>query len=315
MESQLTIQIVGWNSEKTLPFACTGLAEIAQMHNIQLRYIDNASKDGSVDVIRRLLPEADIVQLEENVGFAPAHNIGFSRCDTQFVLVHDPDVKIEWEGIQKLLTMMRDNPQVGALQGKLLRAHEEGIIDSVGIVKTLGLNGKERGAGQKDTNQYNKRISLFAVTGACALYRMQALQQVAHSPEEIFDNDFFAYKEDVDLGWRLNRAGWDVLYEPVFMGYHARTMGQRGKLPWPLQIKKLPERLKSIRTRYSFRNYIWMLMKNMTIRDEILHDLFIIPRIVVMLVLSCLYPPLFSVWGEILHGIPNIMHKRQAPLW
>lgn len=315
MESQLTIQIVGWNSEKTLSFACNGLAEIAQKYNVQIRYIDNDSSDNSVALVRSLAPQADIIELNDNKGFAPAHNIGFTQCTTPYVLVHDPDLHIEWSGIERLLQIMNEDSTIGAIQGKLLRAHEEGFIDSAGIISTLSFNGKERGAGEKDTGQYEKRTSLFAVTGACALYRMKAFKQVSHSPEEIFDTDFFAYKEDVDLGWRLRLFGWSVIYEPVLMGYHARTLGQRGKLPWPLQIQHIASRLKSPRTRYSFRNYIWMLMKNMTIRDEILHDIFILPRIAALFILSCMYPPLLSMWSEIIRGIPRIMHKRQAPLW
>lgn len=315
MKKHLTIQIVGWNSEEHLKDACKGLQDVPQ-DEVAIRYIDNNSSDKSAALVRKLLPHADIIKLQKNLGFTGAHNIGFAACDTEFILVHDPDVRIEWKSIQALLKEFAD-PSVAAVQGKLLRKHEEGIIDSAGITQTLTLNGKERGAGEEDTGQYETTTSLLATTGACSLYRMDALKKVAHSSYtiakhdalEVFDKEFFAYKEDVDLGWRLNKSGFTVLYVPKAMGTHARTLGHRGKVRWYFKPFSIYTRLKSPRMRYSIRNYIWMLIKNMTWKDEIKYDWFIVPRIFVLFIGSLLYPPLFSVWGEIFSKALSVKRK------
>jgi GT2 family glycosyltransferase len=257
MQTSVTIQIVGWNSAKHLPQTVTALKAIPA-EEVIIRYIDNASSDNSVSIVHDALPHADIIELGENKGFAGDHNIGFSMCTTPFVLTHDPDLTLHWPGMRRLLRLF-DNPEVGALQGMLLRDGEASTpIDSAGIVHTITLNGKERGAGEKNNGQYDKQEHVLAVTGACGLYRVAALRDVSEEGE-IFDADFFAYKEDVDLGWRLNRAGWKVMYYPVLMGHHHRTLGKRGFMNWGLNFTAVQNRLRSPRTYYSIRNYNWMI--------------------------------------------------------
>ncbi len=305
----ITIQIVGWNSQEHLKNAAKALAIIPN-DKVIIRYIDNASTDHSIETIRRLLPQADIMALSENKGFAGAHNIGLSKCSTPFVLTHDPDVVLNWSGIEKLLAVFQDE-KVAAVQGKLLRP--DGTIDSAGIIQTLTLNGQERGAGETDRGQYEVPANLLAVTGACGLYRLSALQKVAYSPEEFFDNQFFAYKEDVDMGWRLQRTGFLSKYEPIVVGTHARMLGQRGSLPWFIIPAEIGRRLRSPRTHYSIRNYIWMVVKNITPGQILIHGIFIIARLLYIFLLTLFVPSLFSVWSETLRFLPVMLKKRVKP--
>ncbi len=307
MSAQITIQIVGWNSEEHLRGAAGALSGIPE-DDVVIRYIDNGSSDGSVSVIREILPHADIIELGENKGFTGAHNIGFLRCDTPYVLTHDPDVELVWENVLKLLSAF-DDASVGAVQGKLLRKSND-VIDSAGVVSTLTFNGKERGAGEKDTGQFEEKTELLAVTGACGLYRMSALREIAHGEREYFDADFFAYKEDIDLGWRLLRAGYASLYIPLVVGRHVRTLGKRGNVPWYVNPFRIYTRLKRERTRYSLRNYIWMLFKNMTVSEVVTRGVFVLARLGYFFLLTLLYPPLFSAWGEALRKIPSMIQKR-----
>jgi len=307
MVAKLTIQVVGWNSADVLPKTLTTLSKIPR-DAVVIRYIDNASADDSAALVRELLPHADVVELSDNKGFAGAHNVGFARCTTDYVLTHDPDLIIDWPGVKQLVAAF-DDPQVGAVQGKLYRTQEK-IIDSAGIVHTLALNGRERGAGETDAGQFGKDTPLLAVTGACGLYRVSALLRVAEGDGQVFDEDFFAYKEDVDLGWRLNRAGWRVLYKPVFVGYHRRTLGRRGFIGWGLNPTGVWQRLQSARTRYSLRNWVWMIVKNVTFRQAVVHEIFVDARLAIFFVLSLLYWPLLPVWPEIIRGLPLMLEKR-----
>jgi len=312
MDKKLTIQIVGWNSANVLESGLSALKTIPQ-DEVTIRYIDNGSNDESVSLVKKLLPQADIINLSENKGFSGAHNVGLKRCSTEYVLIHDPDVVIEWTGIKALIDEMDRKSDVGAVQGKLLRRekiNDASIIDSAGIELTLALNGRERGAYEVDRGQYNKKTAITAVTGSCALFRMTALRGVKHGEFEYFDEKFFAYKEDVDLGWRLNNAGWKVMYIPVNVGVHRRTLGKRGFMNWGLNPSIVWGRLKSPRTRYSFRNWIWLIVKNASLKKELLHEIFIDIRIFVFVILSLFYWPLFSVWGEIWRGLPAMMEKR-----
>lgn len=312
---KLTIQIVGWNSELVLRPGLEVLAKLPQDQAI-IRYIDNGSSDNSVSLVQKIVPQADRIRLPKNAGFAEAHNLGFQRCRTPLVMTHDPDLVIDWLGIKQLLDLFTDE-KVGALQGKVLRLmsasekNSQPIIDSAGITLTLAFNGEERGAGEEDQGQFNQQAAIIAPTGAAALYRMSALKAVAHSQTEFFDKDFFAYKEDVDLGWRLNRAGWKVLYVPIRMGWHRRTLGKGSKLGWSWSLQKLRERLASPRTRWSQRNYIWMIFKNVTPKEFIPHSPFIAGRLLLFAALSLFSPQLLAAWSQAIIGAKKILSKRR----
>lgn len=315
MAAQLTIQIVGFNGAQHLQRAVAALRKIPQ-EEAEFRYIDNGSSDSSVQIVRQALPQADIVVRTVNTGFTGGHNLGFSLCTTPYVLVHDQDVVIEWENIKMLLNVFQDT-QVAAVQGKLYRADARQTFDTAGIVQTLSLNGIDRGANEEDHGQFNESAHILAAQGACALYRTEALLAVAHTRAElyqevpdIFDEDFFAYKDDTDLGWRLSTAGWKVLYQPVVAGYHARTLGKRGIGGWGLNPKTIYERLQGARTRYSLRNYCWMIVKNVNVGQLMVHSPFILGRLWVFFMLTLMYPPLLSVWKEIWQGIPKMLAKR-----
>lgn len=307
MAAKLTIQVVGWNSADVLPETLAALSTIPR-EEAHIRYIDNGSRDISVRLVREKLPQAEVVKLTGNKGFSGAHNAGLASCVTPYVLTCDPDLVLNWAGVKELLSAF-DDPAVGAAQGKLYRAVGK-IIDSAGIIQTLALNGKERGANEKDEGQFEEEAKILAATGACGLYRVAALRSVAHSETEFFDEDFFAYKEDVDLGWRLNKAGWKIIYRPVLMGRHKRTLGQRGLFGWGIKPGIVYQRLKSPRTRLSLRNWVWMVVKNASLKQELAHELFIDLRLAVFFLFSLVYWPLLSVWLEILRGLPRMGDKR-----
>ena len=315
MSKKLTIQIVGWNSAEHLRAAVRALSDVPD-DAATIRYIDNGSSDNSVEVVRHALVQADIVELPENKGFAGGHNVGFLKCNTEYVLTHDPDVQLQWKGLQELLEYMNAHEDVGAVQGKLLRSkfskYSGGrIIDSAGIELTLTLNGRERGANQEDIGQFDDESEIIATTGACSLYRMKALREVQSSDGEIYDEDFFAYKEDIDLGWRLQRAGWKSMYVPVTVGTHARSLGKRGFMNWGLNPLRVYMRLASSRTRYSLRNYVWTLLKNVSWQQWLWHGIFVGLRLGVFLLLSLLYLPLLKTWVEIFRELPHMLHKRR----
>ena len=315
MNPKLTIQIVTWNSEKHLQKTLGALKDLPQALGV-VRVIDNGSQDGTVACVKMLLPQADLVVLPHNIGFARAHNLGFAKCTTEFVMTHDPDVTFNPESLPELLNSF-DDETVAAVQGKLYRVEqapdERPIIDSAGIVHTATLNGRERGASEIDNGQYNATENVLAVTGAAGIFRITALEKIAYGGgnlPEVFDEDFFAYKEDVDLGWRLNRAGFVCRYEPIVMGRHARTLGKRGKLPWFLNPKQAIRRIFSPRTRYSIRNYVWMLVKNISWKQEIAYGIPIAIRLAFMVAATVVFFPLFSIWLEVAEDIPTMIRKR-----
>ncbi|MEK7451861.1 MAG: hypothetical protein AAB664_00830, partial [Patescibacteria group bacterium] len=121
----------------------------------------------------------------------------------------------------------------------------------------------DRGSGEMDKGQYDVSENVFGITGALVLYRASTLQHIRFK-DEFFDHDFFAYKEDVDLAWRLRQAGVGAWYQSTAIAYHYRGMYGQEKMGWidRLRHRKSKSRLRSY---YSTRNHWAMLSKNMDI--------------------------------------------------
>lgn len=313
MDKLLTIQLVGYNSAEDLPTALSSLRKI-DPSQVDIIYLDNASRDKSIALVKNSIPWAKIIHFRENLGFSGAHNYGFRCCQTPFVMTLNPDVAIDWPGTQTLLKKF-DNKKIAAIQGKLyqpnLSPSAQKTFDSAGIILTWALNGRERGTNEADHGQYDQARPLLAVSGAAGIFRLAALRDIAslHTNTAVFDEDFFAYKEDIDLGWRLNRHGWQIWYYPVLQGTHRRHLKKSGVFNWELAPRPFVQRLRDSRTRYSLRNWVWLVIKNIS-PEQIIFLPFFMARLFFFIVLTLFYWPLISVWFEVLRQVPAMLRKR-----
>jgi GT2 family glycosyltransferase len=201
--------------------------------------IDNASADGSAEIAARYagrLP-LELARWGENRGFAAAANEALRRTSSPWVLALNPDCRLEGDYLEKLLTVVQGRPSLGAATGLLLRAAGDtldptGVVDSAGMVVRASGRHLDRGAGRPLTEELQRSAWVFGASGAAALYRREALADVAYPGGEVFDETFFSYREDADLAWRLQRRGWWCLYWPSARASHARCLkpeaGRRG---------------------------------------------------------------------------------------
>jgi len=244
--------------------------------------IDNGSSDEVAVFLKEHYPEVVMIRNARNLGFAGAQNQGIryavehwssSDGNDRFILVTNPDIIFTPTFLEELMAQVHLHPLCGSFGGKLLRAFGENLadevfketihsdlIDSTGLRPHRNFTMTDRGAGVLDRGQYDTQENVFGLSGALVLYRGQALQEARYK-DEFFDHAFFAYKEDVDLAWRLQQFGWDALYVPKAKAYHYRGMygpeksGLLGKLRnW--------RRKSSIGNYYSTRNQWLMLIKN-----------------------------------------------------
>lgn len=303
--AEVTIQILGWNSGDELKHCCRQLKRVIPAGQAEYRYIDNGSSDGSAEAVKEILPECQVIELGENRGYAGGHNAGLTRCTTPFILLLNPDVILNWAGTRQVLSAFNDR-QVASAQGLLYREMKEKIIDTAGIRRTLALNGQDRGAGQLDRGQFGVAEEVWAVSGAAGIYRIAALVDAALDGE-FFDEDFFAYKEDVDLGWRLKNKGWKNMYIPAVQGSHSRTLRKERAGGWGGAIGRIRNAL----TWISFRNWIWMVMKNASWKELLIHEIFVDGRIMIFMAISVAYPPSWRIWGEIFRGAGRMLEKRK----
>jgi len=255
---RVTACVVSWNTADHLTGVLESLAGQTGV-DLEVVVVDNGSEDGSADVARRF-EGVEVVANAINHGFAGAANQGVDtarRNGSEAFLVCNPDVVVDPGYLERATRALQADGRRGAVQGKLWRwAEADGageptarILDTTGHLAFRTRLFRNRGEGQPDRGQFDREGPVFGVSGALALYRMTALDDIACAGE-VFDEDLFAFWEDVDLDWRMALRGWGVWYEPRATAWHER--GGAGP-----RRSALVERL-------NFRNRFLVVLKNDT---------------------------------------------------
>lgn len=228
--------------------------------SIEVIVVDNASSDGTKDILKPSESRARIFCNDHNTGFSSGMNQGIAQARGGWFLSLNPDVILNPDFISKLIVAAKLDSRIGTVCGKLLRwkpgqnPERTQVIDSTGIYFLRNLRHLDRGAEEIDNGQYDRPGYVIGATGAAALYRRAMVEDI--SPEgEFFDEDFFAYREDADVAWRAQWMGWTCLYTPLAVGWHVRRVT-------PSRFKELTDLI----NRHSIKNRFLMRAKNITLR-------------------------------------------------
>lgn len=256
--------------------------------------VDNASADGTIDIVRRGFPDVGLIACQSNLGFCRANNIGIARTTSPFVLVLNPDTRLSEDFLEALLPVF-DDPRAGMAAGKLLR-FDGRTIDSAGQDLARSRQPNDRGYGCRDRGQFDRDQEVFSVCAAAALYRRAMLTDLADQDGAIFDETFFAFNEDLDLAWRARRRGWKAVYRHRAIGFHARGATARSPVVrrrFIALIARSPE----IRFHVAKNRYLTIL-RNDTRRDYLVNLPFILARDLGIVALLLLTSPavLLRLW-------------------
>jgi GT2 family glycosyltransferase len=223
----VTIVVVSHDSADDLP---ASLASAVGQRGVECEtvLVDNASSDASRERARALGGAARLLALPENVGYAAAMNAGIAATAGRYVLALNPDCRLEPDFAAVLTRRLdaADAADVGSASGRLYRADGPNLersllLDSAGIRFTASGRHFDRGAGEPAAGRFEKEEEIAGASGAAGFYRRSALEAARISTGE-FDADFFLYREDADLAWRLRKLGWRCLYVPSAVAAHRR---------------------------------------------------------------------------------------------
>ena len=156
-----------------------------------------------------------LVELGRNAGFAAAVNRGIEAAGGELVAVVNNDLELDPHWLEEMVAALRDDPHAGSATGKMLFYDRREVIDGAGDFTSWYAISAPRGRDEVDRGQYDAAEPVFSACGGAALYRRGALEAVGP-----FDEDFFAYVEDVDWGFRAQLAGWTCRYAPGAVAYH-----------------------------------------------------------------------------------------------
>jgi len=215
----VAVIVVSWNSARYLADCLDSLRRLERAPAERV-VVDNGSVDGSSDLVRERFPEVELIAGAENLGFCRANNLGVRLTRSPFVLVLNPDTRLEPDFLERLLPAF-EHPRVGSAAGKLLR-FDGRTLDSAGQLLGRSRQPTDRGYGTPDDGRFDRDEEIFGACGAAALYRREMLQSIADPGECYFDEAFFAFFEDLDVAWRARNLGWIAAYRHRAIGYHAR---------------------------------------------------------------------------------------------
>ena len=304
--------IVNLNGEKFLYKNLSSVFSQRSRCAFEVIGVDNGSKDGSVNIIRENFPQARVIENKENLGFAKGNNQGLEASRGEFVITLNNDTELAEGFLEELLRDAEASDEdVGMWAPKILSIEDPRVIDSVGglLIYPDGL-AKGRGRLDRDNGQYDNEKEVFIPSACAALFRRAMLDEVG-----FFDEDFFAYCEDTDLGLRARLAGWKTRSVPGAVVYHHYSATGGRYTPFKVFLVE--------------RNHLWAAIKNFPLSMLALLPFYELWRYVVEAwgILTKrgagarfaegfsgarLIPIVIRAYLSALKGMPSILRKRSA---
>jgi GT2 family glycosyltransferase len=252
-KAEVIVVIPNWNGGALLDEVSLPSLYAQAYSNFSIVVVDNASVDGSVSLLTEKWPAVTVLSLPRNLGFAAAVNRGIRASTSEFVALVNNDVCLDSEWLSSLVSAARRYPYAASFASRIMDYEDRSKLITAGDYVTLAGNVFPRGHGARGGDDYDHEEEVFSACAAAAMYRRSAFRCVG-----LFDEDFFAYFEDVDWGFRARRAGLACYYVPSAVAYHrgsatsGRVSGLRVSLmaqngywlilknfPWPLMLRQL----------------------------------------------------------------------------
>lgn len=237
-----TIVIPNYNGIQYLAACVDSL--LADGMPCRLLVVDNGSTDGSYELLEKY-PMVDVIRFEENTGFCKAVNAGIMAAKTEYVILLNNDVEVMPGFVAELEKGMDANPKAfsGGAQMRMLKNPE--YMDNAGDYYCALGWAYDYGKGKKVAARYQKPRKIFTACGGAAIYRKEVFEKIG-----LFDEKHFAYLEDVDIGYRARIFGYENIYIPKAVVYHAGSSVSGSKY-------------NEFKTNLSSRNSIYIIIKNM----------------------------------------------------
>ena len=240
---EVSVIIPNFNGKQYLK-NCLDAMKRQVYRDFEVILVDNGSEDGSADYVREHYPEVRVLTLQENKGFCGGVNAGIRASKSPYVVLLNNDTIAEKYFLKNLVSFMKEHPGTFSCQAKMLKLQDRDKIDDAGnYYCALGWAFAD-GKGKPET-RYNREKKIFSACAGAAIYDKRLLEKTG-----LFDEAHFAYLEDLDIGYRARLLGYENWFCPKARVYHvgSGTSGSRYNL---------------FKVRYSSRNNIYMIYKNM----------------------------------------------------
>lgn len=251
MQKKVTIIIPNYNGLKFME-PCFKALRAQSDQNFELLVVDNGSTDGSVKWLEdHQIPS---IFLEENTGFSGAVNIGIRESVTPYVILLNNDTEPQPDYVKEMVKAIQRSPKIFSVSSKMIQLYHKDLMDDAGDMYSVLGWAYQRGVGQKSSG-YNKACRVFSACAGAAIYRREVFDKIGG-----FDEDHFAYLEDIDVGYRAKICGYENWYCPKAVVYHVGS-GTSGS------------KYNSFKVKLAARNNLYLNYKNMPFLQLILNFL------------------------------------------
>ena len=254
MEITTTIIIPNYNGLKFMD-ECIRSLNAQTYPNFRTLVVDNGSTDGSVEWLKE--HQIDTIFLPENTGFSGAVNVGIKAADTPYVLLLNNDVRVDEYFVAEMVRAIGQSERIFSVSSRMIQMYHPDRLDDAGDMYSLLGWAYQRGVG-RDLTHYRRSSRVFSACAGAAIYRREVFEEIGY-----FDEMHFAYLEDIDVGYRARIFGYENWYVPTALVYHVGS-GTSGS------------RYNQFKTRYSSRNNIYLIYKNMPFLQILLNLPFLI---------------------------------------
>lgn len=264
----VSVVIPNYNGKKYLETCMESLMK-QSLKPDEIIIVDNASKDGSIDYIKNEFKDnVTLICLNENYGFSKAVNEGIKKSKSEFVVLLNNDTEVDEKWMEELYNCIQKDEKIFSCSSKMIRFTQRDIIDDAGDEYTLLGWSKKIGDG-KVVSKYDNDEEVFSSCAGAAIYRQSILDEIG-----LFDEEFFAYLEDMDLSYRARIYGYKNYYASKAKVYHigSATSGSRHN---------------SFKVKLSARNNVYLLYKNMPNSQIIINFLFILIGTIIKWIYFC----------------------------
>jgi GT2 family glycosyltransferase len=218
---RLTVALTNFNGRALLEDVLPSI-ERQSYRDFHTVVVDDHSTDDSVSYLREHWPPVEVVELARNGGVTAAMNVAIGVARTELIGLFNNDVELEPDCLARLIDALDRHPEAGSATPKMLDFADRGVLDGAGDLLSWRGGGTRRGHGSRDAGQFDREQDMFAPCGGAVVYRRAALDAVGG-----FDEDYFAYYEDLDWAFRAQLAGFRCRYVPDAVLYHrgSATLG------------------------------------------------------------------------------------------
>lgn len=248
-----TIIIPNYNGKHFMEPCLRSLKEQTYM-DFKILVVDNASTDDSLKYLKEYEPEIEVIALDKNYGFSKAVNVGIQHAHTPYIILLNNDTTVDSHFVEEMVKSIERSPRIFSVSSKMIQMYHPELIDSAGDLYTLMGWGVCRGTGRPVSN-YTQPDEIFTACAGAAIYRRSAFNKIGY-----FDENHFAYLEDIDIGYRAKIYGYKNMYCPTAFVYHVGS-GTSGS------------KYNSFKVRLSARNSIYLNYKNMPLPQLIINFL------------------------------------------